>query len=518
MPVIYTDSLSTLRHGDVRDELRAMPAQSVHCVVTSPPYWALRDYNLPPSVWGGSPDCDHQWGQVERHAKANDIPGPNSGGKNEHRNTTKEAGQSCRLCGAWCGCLGLEPTPDLFIAHMTEVLAEVWRVLRDDGVCWINIGDSMFGSGKGQNSDGVWNHGMNSAKQATNAGSLTGVPTKGIIPGLKPLDMVGIPWRLAFALQAQGWYLRSDVIFHKPNPMPESVGSWKWEQHRVKVKAAVEDWREDGRERSGVVETAVNHVSGGNTGFTGQRAEWKDCPGCRVCTPNDGLVLRKGAWRPTKSHEYLFMMTKSPEYYCDMEAVREVGAGRLDLGNMNSPARLNQGGEWTNTEKVFGGRNRRSVWTIPTQPRPDLHFASFPDALVEPCILASTSEHGCCPQCGAPYVRVVEVTEEYAAMLGKGWHDHKNDVKEGQKSPPQPPAERTRTLGWRASCGCKDAGEPVPCTVCDPFVGSGTTVQVAKRLVRRGVGIDASETYLREIAVPRMQGQAAGFQLGGMLD
>ena len=153
--------------GDVRDRLSELPDQSVQCVVTSPPYWGLRDYGN-----------DRQ--------------------------------------------IGMERTPDQYVLQMVEVFREVWRVLADDGTLWLNLGDSYAGSGKGAYGDGVVRLSGKSAKQSTSKGTHTGTFDKGE-DGLKPKDLVGIPWRVAFALQADGWYLRQDIIWHKPNPMPESV-------------------------------------------------------------------------------------------------------------------------------------------------------------------------------------------------------------------------------------------------------------------------------------------------------
>jgi DNA modification methylase len=376
--------MNKLYRGDCLKILRRLPDASVQCCVTSPPYWGLRDYGV--------------------------------------------AGQ-----------LGLEPTPEAYVARMVEVFREVRQVLRDDGTLWLNIGDSYAASGPpgGQ------------GKQRSNVGS-KGVTLRLAPPGFKSKDLVGIPWRLAFALQADGWYLRSDIIWHKPNPMPESVRD-----------------------------------------------------------------------RPTKAHEYIFLLSKSARYFWDAEAVREeqtgdicgrvpciaskmIGTGR-ESGYSSHEQRMN--GHRSHIE-IPGGRNVRSVWTITPKPFKGAHFATFPPALVERCVKAGTSERGCCPHCGKPWKRVVEPTAEYKKMIvaqrGAGdWFPRSGgyrDSTEGNKSNTRRNGSTStcaayQTLGFRQSCSCP-AAEPVPCVVLDPFIGSGTTAAVAKSLGRDCIGIDLQPKYL----------------------
>ena len=265
--------------GDVRERLKDLAQQSVQCVVTSPPYWGLRDYG---------------------HA----------------------------------GQLGLEATPDAFVAAMVSVFGEVWRVLANDGVCWLNLGDSYA-------NDTKWG-GSSGGKHISALHGNTGIGRGRRDTGLKSKDLVGVPWRVAFALQAAGWYLRSDVIWSKPNPMPESVTD-----------------------------------------------------------------------RPTKAHEYIFLLTKSARYYYDSDAIREplcestlrqaetIYQGKAtkeyEAAGVQNPssvkarivAKLQQTPARARPSSEFGA-NRRSVWHIPTQPYPEAHFATFPGALVEPCILAGS--------------------------------------------------------------------------------------------------------------------------------
>ena len=187
--------------------------------------------------------------------------------------------------------------------------------------------------------------------------------------------------------------------------------------------------------------------------------------------------------RPTKAHEYIFLLTKSPKYYYDADAIR--------------------------TKGMDGDRNKRSVWEIATQPYPEAHFATYPEKLVEPCILAGTSEKGVCAECGKPWEREVELTEEYASLLasGKAWQTTSplrtstNNIKRPPKQHPQNVPPKHNTIGWQPTCEC-NAGV-IPGTVLDPFAGSATTLAVAQRLGRKGIGIELNSEYI-ELAINRL--------------
>jgi len=314
------DVINKILQGNALNILKTLPDKSINCCVTSPPYWNLRDYGVD-------------------------------------------------------GQLGLELTPEEYVSKMVEVFREVKRVLRDDGILWLNLGDS-YTSGKPRDCDkGGLRYNNSQSKQAP--------------PGYKPKDLVGIPWMIAFALRADGWYLRSDIIWHKPNPMPESVTD-----------------------------------------------------------------------RPTKAHEYLFLLSKSRKYYYDYEAIKEPAkewsgqaatfardgaVGRHIIpGQSYAQHRPNRSG---NKERKLGTargrpnshlggsvswegntRNKRSVWTVPTRPFPEAHFATFPPKLIEPCILA----------------------------------------------------------------GCPEGG-----IVLDPFMGAGTTALVATELSRNYIGIELNPKYIK---------------------
>lgn len=473
-------------HGDALAKLRELPDESVHCVITSPPYWGLRDYKTPPQIWersdgsglrsrcfggvglhgsNGSGKCEHVWGGML-------PPKPGRGNKpgdfstssltNPQRQDAMEratdSGSFCSKCGAWRGHLGLEPTPELYVEHLVAIFREVRRVLRKDGTLWLNLGDSFSSSAPGTWGDSLHQRGILAgvSNRRANASRKFRPATPA---GLKSGDLCGIPWRIAFALQADGWWLRRDNIWFKPNPMPESVNGWRWERHRVKQRDVASRSKADWKIRPKgwqAGEGSHDKIPDGNYRKNGEEqtvAYYIDCPGCEKCGPNDGLILRKGNWRCTTSHEYVFQFAKSADYFCNAEAGREQQAAsgiarerygynhayksqfaaspsdhrfpdgkkllrKSDRGEDNGrnvqavgseAERRDEIGSFNNNPALRpkGNRNMRSVWTVATAPYPEAHFATFPPALIRPIILAATSPK-VCAECGAPFAPVLE--------------------------------------------------------------------------------------------------------------
>ena len=398
-------------NADVMEGLAGMPDESVQCCVTSPPYWGLRDYD--------------------------------------------EAGQ-----------LGLEKTPEEYVEKMVAVFREVRRVLRKDGTLWLNMGDCYAAQGRSGRDEGY--------NERTGRGEIVRHNRDRVVPpDLKPKDLVGMPWHLAFALQADGWWLRSDIIWAKPNPMPESVTD-----------------------------------------------------------------------RPTKAHEYLFLMTKAARYFYDADAVREP-LDRPEELHRKTPAVFGGAKKYAGygTRKHSGreykgemtGRNKRDVWTIATSPFPSAHFATFPPKLVEPCIKAGTSEKGCCPECGSPWARVVKARPNPSKYANTGQDltggapnmGGNRQTSAGLHRNPGGVYREATTTGWRPSCECTEPGDyhkgmaeigvvalcspdPIPCAVLDPFFGAGTVGLVAQRLHRDCIGIELSEDYCR-MAAKRIRDDAPLF-------
>lgn len=418
--------------GDVLDMLATMPDESVHCVVTSPPYWGLRDYGT--ATWeGGAENCDHKKVSDTLAAVATSTL---LGGKKTTGHQQEGFGAVCHKCGARRidQQLGLEPTIEEYVAKQVAVFREVRRVLRADGVCFVNLGDSYQGSANAGGEESRTCAGRPNARDRN-------LPTK---TGLKPKDLCGIPWRVALALQADGWWLRSDIVWAKPNPMPESVTD-----------------------------------------------------------------------RPTRSHEYIFMLTKSARYWCDMDAVKEGVTGNSHPQGHGDSRKIAPAGSGIKNNDSFvpatwnatradlpTARNLRSVWQIPTFAFSAAHFATFPPEIPRRCIRMACPER-CCAKCGAGWVRVVDITYQDG---GNGGPSGQIGDSAGMMRPmPERKTKSVHTLGFRPSCKC-GVEETTPGIVLDPFLGSGTTAVVAKELGRDWIGIELSPTYA-DMAARRIRGE-----------
>jgi len=439
---------ATLYTGDVLSVLAGLPEESVNCVVTSPPYWGLRDYGT--GQWeGGSAECDHRRIVKEstEHEKREGFADPFRNGSASANHREEPAGRDCPRCGARRidAQIGLEATPEEYVAKMVEVFRAVRRVLRKDGTCWINLGDSYVGGGRG----GIEGVGHGSLEEGRyQGGQRIGKPT-GRIDGLKAKDLVGIPWRVAFALQADGWYLRSACPWIKRNPMPESV-----------------------TDRPA---TAVEYMF---LFSKSARYFW------------DAEAIKSEASKATNAR-------------ISQNLAEQVGSFRANGGNKtNGPMRAVMAGTTRKISEAGSGiaanrsfqaslalpvekRNRRNAdWFMEswqgllTDEEGDplafivnplgykeAHFATFPRKLVQPCILAGCPEHAC-PKCGAPWVKEVEKS---GGLIGKSWHPH-------------------------AACTC---GLPaIGGTVLDPFGGSGTVAEVALEYGRRAILIELKPEYV----------------------
>lgn len=381
--------------GDCRETIKTLPEKSIQCVVTSPPYWGLRSY-----LEDGSPLKDHE--------------------------------------------LGSEETPDEYVEHMVGVFREVRRVLRDDGVVWLNLGDSYCPDHAQRRltmPEGQANYGL----QAKTVGSRAR-DKRGPSPGLKPKDLVGIPWMVAFALRADGWYLRQDVIWSKGNCMPEPVTDRCTRSHEYLFMLALKPWY------------------------------FYDQDAIREAAATDHLPGQK----IRETHHY------SPD----------------NGGN----AGLTEVLQKYHQEGLPTSRNKRSVWNVNPRPYEGAHFAVMPPALVEPCILAGTSAAGCCPTCGAPWERVTQPiqgdpdptqrsTAHYDTRDRYGAGNSGNSGLDKLAAKMREGTHHRATVGWVPSCKCPEH-TPVPCKVLDPFGGSGTVGMVANWHNRDSIICELNPEYI----------------------
>ena len=294
--------------GNCLDRLKDLPEKSVNTCVTSPPYWGLRDYGTGEWV-GGDPDCNHEGTVLGNNRNFVDREGRGS-------NNKSISSGDCYKCGATKkdDQLGLEETPEKFVENLVNVFREVRRVLRDDGTVWLNLGDSYSSGGR-----------KTTTNQSLRGNNEYGVTRPKPSNGIKEKDLIGIPWRVAFALQADGWYLRQDIIWSKPNPMPESVTD-----------------------------------------------------------------------RCTKAHEYIFLLSNSPKYYYDNQAIKEPTSGQSG-GGFSKKYAENQpchGAMKLDRPKDTGFKNKLSVWSVPVSSYSEAHFSTYPPELIKPCILAGCPEGG----------------------------------------------------------------------------------------------------------------------------
>ena len=359
------------RIGDVREVLREMPEKSVQCIVTSPPYLGLRDYGIPPSIWGGDDNCTHEWGEeiIINNPNKNTwdcFDDYNTDGKPRVGRGKKDAsrcatqGAYCH-CGAWRGCLGLEPTPELYVEHMVEVCRALWRVLRDDGTFWLNLGDGYASGGRGSGGKATV------SPEEANAGWHS--PTS----GLKHKDLVMMPARVVLALQADGWTVRSKIIWFKPNPMPESCTdrpTSSYEEIFELTKKARYFYDADAVREPHKAESIQRYKD--NTGITIPEA-WK-----QEAIPISGGKEDNWNLSPGGRNLRNVLEIEEDEYAQFLRWKAEMAGEQKD------------------------------VWKITTQSYAAAHFATFPEKIPETCIKAGTSERGCCPSCGAPWERVVE--------------------------------------------------------------------------------------------------------------
>jgi DNA modification methylase len=433
-------------NGHVLDVLRKWPDGCINTVVTSPPYWALRDYSIPPVIWDELTeyvDCKHEFvihAEPRRKMTPGDIPSESSIigdkylGENYKVLRPSEGSDFCTGCGAWRGSLGLEPTPELFVKHLCDIFDEIKRVLRDDGTIWVNLGDTFGGSGGAGNQYEKFSR-EKGQKMVKYEGTRSRVPAK---------SLVMIPQRFALEMIRRGWILRNTIIWHKNNPMPSSARD-----------------------------------------------------------------------RFTIDFEYVYFFSKKPRYYFEQqfEALKE---GSLEKAQRDLELRKKRGGNLFRKESYkntmnkegdgFGinsgkylesivesmklGRNKRAVWTINTKSYKEAHFATYPPELCNTPISAGCPEF-VCTKCGLARERIFKNGDIISTGGGYELHAGSINKRTGIK---EKLIQREKLHAGYTSCGCNAPFKPG--IVLDPFMGSGTTAEVAESLGRDWVGIEINPEYI----------------------
>jgi len=412
---------------DALTGLRQLEAESVDTIITSPPYYGLRDYGKAQTIFGGQPDCDHHWMSGVRPG----MSGGGSTGDTTERPFPEIPYASCSKCGAWLGQLGLEPCPEDYIDHLVMVFQECWRVLKPAGALWVVIGDSYAGSGIGTND--YRTPASRSINKTSKPHPKISVTQK--LKSVKAKSLILIPHRFALAMSEAGWIVRNEIIWHKPNSMPESVTD-----------------------------------------------------------------------RFSRDFEHIYFFTKRPRYYFQqlLEPVTESSLARVRQfvknGESFDPARH----KTDPTRKVqtsmevlanaaekllkYPYRNKRTVWRISPGGFCQIHFAVFPEALIEPMI-QSTCPPAICTKCGHPYRKVLR-------QINRAGGEQKENQVDGAGDD-------------MCSCGA----ETKPGLVVDPFMGSGTTGAVALKLGREFIGFEINPDYVK-FAEDRIEKVKSGLQLG----
>lgn len=497
--VIITLKLNNIYNMDVREGLKLLDDESIDCVITSPPYWSLRDYGIPPSVWGGDPACEHDFS----NKIISDSKGYNSTKRWQHGTKQKEnpklwqkieQGSFCNKCGAWKGTLGLEPNFELFINNLCDIYDDVKRVLKKSGTCWVNLGDCY-----GSNASG--NTGKNIVQRKR--------------PAVKNFQkcLMLLPQRFAIEMVNRGWILRNVIIWHKPNAMPSSARDrftvdfeyvyffvkakkYWFEQQREKLSNSKSN-RERRKYNPGKSEAKITNTNDKNVKPNKPFQEYfpEDLP-----DEKDFPIMKytEGDIENIKKDKKVHIMTWE-EYEIER---KKWGSPDTKNGVLENYAGQNKKSGHT-THPL--GKNKRTVWTIPTKPNPEAHFATFPPKLVEPMIKSGCPEF-ICKVCGKPRENIYDMKKNYNFIRTDTRKPRKkklincntkNDNLEDKSKGGfyfKEYYHNEKILKGYSDCGCGFKWQPG--VVLDIFAGTGTTLKKAWELGRNYLGFEISSDYV----------------------
>lgn len=534
--------------GNALDVLKTLPDKSINLVMTSPPYYGLRSYGSEPVIWGGEKDCKHGWANVKTLAVGQNY-GANPTSTLTTGTTLKRKLENnelinirvkiksgfCLHCGAWKGELGLEPTVELYIEHLIMVFDEVWRVLRDDGTCWVNLGDSYYG-GKGQSGhmdsnsqDERFKRGETLQKGYSQANAKKGytTPLDGKCSNVQPKSLLQIPSRFAIAMTDKGWILRNEIIWFKRSCMPESTDD-RFTRDFEKIFFFVKSSKTLYWTNEKTLQLVTKQPAG-TKGIENVDWEWRDC---NVCNNKNYFNYRtRDAEKKNEQAPQFRMSNREKDLRKQVKCLRCKGTGIIKYNlwsghdyyfeqqfekykedslkitkiNKNNPKDMNGQGidNWLKSVNPLG-RNKRCVWDITAKGTKEKHYASYPQELCETPIKAGCPEF-VCSKCGMPRVKIFEkklIVDRYTNDKGKV-----KEVLEAADNRNVLPRVRTGIDGHNefmpigyATCSCN--AELVKGIVLDPFGGTGTTGMVAQKLNRDFVLIDIIPDY-NKIAVKK---------------
>ena len=521
--------------GNNLNILSTLPSEKFNCCVTSPPYFGLRDYGIEPVIWDEDEDCKHEWGNeynqtitkqtcYETGRASGDAFAP---GKKLTKATNGKVsqGQFCQKCGAWRGSLGLEPTIELYIKHLCDIFDWVKRVLRNDGVCFVNIGDSYSTSPAGNKEAKKWKYdtcGKSGCYRLDNYRK----DLKKDFESIPAKSLCLIPQRFVIEMVNRGWIARNVLIWHKINCMPSSA--------KDRFTVDFEDvffFTKNNKAIFWTNEKTLECISKnppGTKGIEGEDWEWRECTNCQgegeiigkalkdEASPVDiGIVTEntkafkvcsrcKGSgkvkysfwtghnyWFEQQFEEYKYPLDRWGGIYTD----GNVPNSKYLKENID-PAQITK--RPRNMRPNENGRNKRAVWSIPTKPFPEAHFAVYPEALIEPMIQAGCPRY-VCKKCGKARVKIYketktepieiyngQATKNYSQAKAQNPSDTKRRILESMRT-------KKEEIGY-SDCGCNAGWEGG--IVLDPFMGAGTTAVVARKQGKQYIGIEIKQEYI----------------------